>query len=48
MPDIYLYEGTDVLKNLLDTRDRKILDECFQAEGESMETDRPLRGQRDR
>ncbi len=28
MPDIYLYEGTDVLKNLLDIRDRKLLDEA--------------------
>lgn len=28
MRDIYLYEGTDVLKNLLNIRDRKILDEA--------------------
>ncbi len=28
MPDIYLYEGTDVLKNLLGIRDRKLLDEA--------------------
>ena len=28
MPDIYLYEGTDVLKNLLGIRDRKLLEEA--------------------
>ena len=28
MRDIYLYEGTDVLKNLLNIRDRKKLDEA--------------------
>ena len=28
MPDIYLYEGTDVLKNLLDIRNRKLLEEA--------------------
>ena len=28
MRDIYLYEGTDVLKNLLNIRDRKLLDEA--------------------
>ncbi len=28
MRDIYLYEGTDVLKNLLNIRDRRILDEA--------------------
>lgn len=28
MRDIYLYEGTDVLKNLLDIRDRKLLEEA--------------------
>ncbi len=28
MPDIYLYEGTDVLKNLLGIRDRKHLEEA--------------------
>lgn len=28
MRDIYLYEGTDVLKNLLDIKDRKLLDEA--------------------
>lgn len=28
MPDFYLYEGTDVLKNLLGIRDRKLLDEA--------------------
>lgn len=28
MRDIYLYEGTDVLKNLLDIRDRKLLEDA--------------------
>ncbi len=28
MRDIYLYEGTDVLKNLLNIRDKKLLDEA--------------------
>ena len=28
MRDIYLYEGTDVLRNLLDIRDRKLLEEA--------------------
>ena len=28
MHDIYLYEGTDVLKNLLDIHDNKILNEA--------------------
>ena len=28
MPDLYLYEGTDVLKNLLGIRDRKLLEEA--------------------
>ena len=28
MRDIYLYEGTDVLKNLLNIKDRKLLDEA--------------------
>lgn len=28
MRDIYLYEGTDVLKNLLGIRDRKLLEEA--------------------
>jgi len=28
MRDIYLYEGTDILKNLLDIRDRILLNEA--------------------
>lgn len=28
MPDIYLYEGTDVLKNLLGIKERKLLEEA--------------------
>ena len=28
MHDIYLYEGTDVLKNLLNIKDRELLDEA--------------------
>lgn len=28
MHDLYLYEGTDVLKNLLDIKDRKLLEEA--------------------
>lgn len=28
MRDIYLYEGTDILKNLLDIRDRTLLNEA--------------------
>lgn len=28
MRDIYLYEGTDVLRNLLNIRDRKLLEEA--------------------
>ncbi len=28
MQDIYLYEDCDVLKNLLDIRDKKLLDEA--------------------
>ena len=28
MPDPYLYEGTDVLKNLLNIKDKKLLEEA--------------------
>ena len=28
MPDPYLYEGTDVLKNLLNNKDKKLLEEA--------------------
>ncbi len=36
MHDFYLYEGTDVLKNLLGIKDRKLLEEAELRQGEKL------------